>query len=103
MNIIDEIGLPAALGQLAEECAELAKAALKLQRIIYGTNPTPVTREQAEDALMEETVDVILTLDVIEQESGMRLFDMPEYLRKFDRWVHRLEVARGKEDENGQT
>ena len=31
------------LAQLAEECAELGKAALKLRRVYDGRNPTPVT------------------------------------------------------------
>ena len=34
MNIIEEIGTAAMLEQLAEECNELGKAALKLARII---------------------------------------------------------------------
>ena len=41
MKIIDEIGVPAMLEQLAEECSELAHASLKLARKIRGENPTP--------------------------------------------------------------
>lgn len=47
MRIIDEIGKAAMLEQLAEECTELAKAALKMARIIRNENPTPVTEEEA--------------------------------------------------------
>lgn len=31
------------LAQLAEECSEAAKAALKLRRVRNGANPTPVS------------------------------------------------------------
>lgn len=42
-EIIDKVGESAILEQLAEECAELAKAALKLSRVMRKENPTPVT------------------------------------------------------------
>lgn len=35
------------LAQLAEECSEAAKAALKLRRARDGVNPTPVSEEKA--------------------------------------------------------
>ena len=35
------------LCQIAEEAAELAQAALKLRRAMTGTNPTPVTVDEA--------------------------------------------------------
>ena len=47
MKIIEEIGEAAMLEQLAEECTELAKAALKMARIIRKENPTPVTEKMA--------------------------------------------------------
>lgn len=50
------------LAQLAEECCELAQAALKLRRTIEGTSPTPTTTEEAEENLQEETADVFLTM-----------------------------------------
>ena len=46
MKIIEEIGEAAMLEQLAEECTELAKAALKMARIIRKENPTPVLRKK---------------------------------------------------------
>lgn len=58
MRLIDEIGEPAALELLAEECTELAHAALKLARIKRGENPTPTTEEEAIDNLIEEMADV---------------------------------------------
>ena len=43
------------LAQLAEECAELSQAALKLRRALTGINPTPVTVEEARKAVLERT------------------------------------------------
>lgn len=55
------------LAGLAEECAELAQAALKLRRVFDGTNPTPVSEEDAMEKFYEEIADVKLycsTLDI---------------------------------------
>lgn len=43
VTVMDQIGEPAFLLQLAEECSELAQAALKLVRKMGGENPTPKT------------------------------------------------------------
>lgn len=56
--MIEYIGKPAMLEQLAEEAAELAQAALKLARIERGENPTPVTKREAKAHLIEEFTDV---------------------------------------------
>lgn len=56
--MIEKIGRPAMLEQLAEEASELAQAALKLARIERGENPTPVTENEAEAHLIEEYTDV---------------------------------------------
>ena len=42
-TIVERIGEPAFLEQLAEECSELAQAALKTARKYRGENPTPKT------------------------------------------------------------
>lgn len=46
------------LAQLAEECSEAAKAALKLRRARDGVNPTPVSEEEAFGNLVEELADI---------------------------------------------
>lgn len=82
-NALDEDEL---LCQLAEECAELAKAALKLRRARSTTNPTPVSEKQAELALVEEIADVHLVLSVMGR-------DRPSWatmLFKSERWCKRL-------------
>ena len=56
MNELPDAYLPETevLAQLAEEAAELAQAALKLRRVLDGTNPTPLSESEARAALAEE-------------------------------------------------
>lgn len=54
----DRIGDAAMYEQLAEECAELGQAALKLARVLRKENPTPVTEDEARNAIIEEAADV---------------------------------------------
>ena len=56
--MIEKIGRPAMLEQLAEEASELAQAALKLARIYRAENPTPVTESEAYKNIIEEYTDV---------------------------------------------
>ena len=56
--MIEKIGKPAMLEQMAEEAAELSQAALKLVRVIRNENPTPVTQGEAQKCLIEEWTDV---------------------------------------------
>lgn len=62
MNELPDAYLPEeeVLAQLAEEAAELAQAALKLRRVLDGTNPTPLSESKARAALAEERTDVSL-------------------------------------------
>ena len=81
------------LAQLAEETAELGKAALKLRRVMEGKNPTPVSLEAAFDNFEEEIADVLLCLDVM----GYDLKELSRYKAimdgKRERWVKRLQEA----------
>lgn len=79
------------LCQLAEECLELAQAALKLRRAITQTNPTPVTYNQALEDLMEEAADVVLCLQVLpEVEENGYIIDIG-IAEKAERWMNRLQ------------
>ena len=81
------------LAQLAEEAAELAQAALKLRRVIDGTNPTPKTREDAFGSLIEEYSDVVSCcreLNILPAEIIIA--------GKKERWINRL-----KEKNNEQS
>ena len=73
------------LAQLAEEASELSQAALKLRRVIDGTNPTPKTREDALASLIEEYSDVVnccRELDIMQSEIIVA--------EKKERWICRL-------------
>lgn len=87
----------ALLEQLAEECAELCHAALKLARIYRGENPTLVDGGEAYLTLKEEAMDVELCLDVVQPclDVGLKKLWKQE---KLDRWVKRLEERYGEED-----
>jgi hypothetical protein len=91
LYIIDRLGIPELLCQLAEEAAELSKAALKLRRAITGVNPTPVTVEQARDNLIEEMADVDLCLELLESQNYTSTPEAQKVqAKKLPRWAGRL-------------
>ena len=69
MMLIDKIGEPALLELLAEECSELAHAALKMARAERGENPTPKTVDECKAEVMEECADVWIC--IFELEKGL--------------------------------
>ena len=73
------------LAQLAEEAAELSQAALKLRRVIDGTNPTPKTREDAFGSVVEEYSDVVSCC------RELNIFPAEIIIAgKKERWINRL-------------
>lgn len=66
-KFLNAIGEPAALELLAEECAELAHAALKLARLERGENPTPALPKECQEKIFEEIADVLISMEVVEQ------------------------------------
>ena len=92
----DRIGSAAMYEQLAEECAELGQAALKLARVLRKENPTPMTETEASDMIIEEAADVLICID----EVGV--FDSSEVARvahaKRERFKARWEEANGGKD-----
>lgn len=90
-SIVEYLGEPEVLAQLAEEAAELAQAALKLRRALEGKNPTPKTEEECRAALLEEVADVelcIFELGFMEKKVESDLVHITG--RKKRRWVERL-------------
>lgn len=81
-----------ALAQLAEEAAELAQAALKLRRVLDGTNPTPVRQREAIDHVAEEIGDVLLCARVAYFNPDSREI-RDAVRRKKMRWAWRLRDA----------
>lgn len=63
IEIIDKYGKEYILRQLAEECAELAQASLKLVRSMKGE--TPISQEEANSRFLEEIADVCVMLECI--------------------------------------
>ena len=95
LETILSIGEPALLEQLAEECSELAQAALKLARWKRGENPTPKRWYEMLADLNEEIADVSLCVDMLESEISIdkgRIERITE--RKMKRWAHRIREAR---------
>ena len=85
--IRNNVSTPDILDQLAEEAAELSHAALKLARIKRGTNPTPVTEEEAVTSLVEELSDLwIITQHVLNIDPDETIVH-----RKLVRWKERIE------------
>lgn len=85
-GMVEMVGEPATLEQLAEECTELAKAALKLARIERGENPTPVTAREAAANIIEEFTDVY---QVAHTELGINP-DYGQIYRKQERLYKRM-------------
>ena len=84
--------------QLAEECAELGKAALKLRRIYDGSNPTPIKHHEAYNNLIEEIADVTLCVEVLGLNTPEALKTVGEiWGSKLDRWKQRLMEAESKD------
>lgn len=81
------LSVPELLAGLAEECSELAQAALKLRRVLDGTNPTPKPKEEAEADLLEEVADTALYLSQLDI-SFQRISEI--MLTKQERWNERL-------------
>lgn len=77
------------LAQLAEECAEMGKAALKLRRAIDGLNPTPVSAEEATRNLIEEHADVCACFEALEWSDKKERNRIKE--EKLTRWANRIE------------
>lgn len=96
--LIERIGEPAALELLAEECTELAHAALKLARAERGENPTPVKLEECQAAVLEEWADVIIAVGEVGELpwwNGRKVAQGCSY--KYARMKSRLEQA-GEEE-----
>ena len=78
--------------QLAEESAELAKAALKLIRAMSGD--TPVTENEARANLIEEIADVETAVSVIISDKDRGNIDAIKDM-KMMRWIMRINRGNG--------
>lgn len=93
INIIEEQSEASRLEQLAEECAELGHAALKLARKRRGESPTPERDMTLIDKITTEAGDVLACLDQLADIiDGERVNRCKE--NKTIRWKIRLEEAK---------
>lgn len=83
IKIFDALPEEEILAQMAEECVEASKAALKLRRARSGVNPTPVSEKDAFENLVEELADIYMC-DAV----GDRMVEIME--QKLARWKYRL-------------
>lgn len=84
--IQDHIGPAAIYEQLAEECMELGKEALKYARIIRRENPTPATKKGIMFNIQEEFNDVLLVACLLKLEANTAQMNF-----KLKRWEERIE------------
>lgn len=95
--LIENLSVDAVCTQLAEECAELAKAALKLCRSRSAENPTPATEAEIIDNLTEELADVYCCIDIAISSLGLSAFEVISIANfKKTRWAERIKKV--KED-----
>lgn len=99
-TIIEKIGDPAVLEQLAEECSELAQASLKLARKLRGENPTPKTYDDCYDALQEEMADVMLCMNTYMERYSNDFYMEVATIRdeKKARWEQRIKEMEDETD-----
>ena len=82
--VADVIPEPALYEQLAEECSELAQAALKKARKLRNENYTPKTMDEIDADILEEYNDVRLCAMVL------NLNENPwSITNKLNRWIRR--------------
>lgn len=98
--IADTLSEAAVACQLAEECSELAKAALKLYRCVTDENPTPMKREEIIKSITEEFADVECAFNVLSSKVHIRYGDvLKNYDKKMARWALRMKGLRKNETE----
>ena len=76
----------ALLEGLAEECCELAQAALKMVRAVNGENPTYASPDEYREKIAEEAGDVLMVMEVLGIIPGGTTASNP----KWGRWVFRI-------------
>ena len=100
-KLLEAIGEPASLELLAEECAELAHAALKLARAERGENPTPKTEGECMEEIYEEVADVLISIELLEKcpwwDKSRMVTYYRNHMRRFMGRVKMKEEADAKE------
>ena len=98
-KIIELITLDDLLIQLTEETGELTKAAAKYNRVARGANSSPVSLQDARDALVEEIADVNVAAEAVRRKMGISCDEIAEVEdAKIERWRRRVCDAAGAEN-----
>ena len=84
-EIRERVSEAALYEQFAEECVELAQAALKMARHLRSENPTPLTEEQIKHNLIEEASDIHSVSQILDIKP-----DAQVVTAKLVRWYDRL-------------
>lgn len=91
-KIVSTLTLDDLLIQAAEEASELAQALTKYYRVTHGSNPTPVSLQDARDALVEEIADVNVAAEAVRLKLMISCDDIAEVEdEKIARWKERAE------------
>jgi NTP pyrophosphatase (non-canonical NTP hydrolase) len=86
-----KLPLPAICEQLAEECAELAQASIKMSRHLRGENPARISEDEIRSSLREEYNDVLLCIALLEYSYPDCCLDIDQVKRKIARWAKYLD------------
>lgn len=73
--MIEVIGEAATYELLAEECIELAHAALKMARVKRGENPTLATEEKVKKSIVEEWMDVNICAEDLDLPLNLDIYE----------------------------
>ena len=87
----------AVCGVISKDCLILAKAALKLRRAMYLTNPTPMTEADARKALMDAVYGAVPVMRAWCEKIGASNKVADIRIRKAQRWAQRLTGGMGNE------
>jgi hypothetical protein len=89
--IPSDLPLADVLLQASEECGEFTQAATKVLRKIRNINPTPKTLSECLESVMEELIDVKVTISVLEDVLGLPHDFVNDGMNlKYERWIDRL-------------
>lgn len=92
IKVANQLGKREKLEQVAEESAELGKAALKVIRAEgLSDNPTPISLHEAVQSFYEEFQDVLIAMRVLISPSKYASLLDVDNSPKFKRWYERLE------------
>ena len=70
-QMLEIMGLAAAVGQAAEEAIEYGHALMKVERVLRGESPTPVTLDDAWAKAREEYGDMLVSSDLINMRADL--------------------------------